>query len=159
MARHSCLEELAEYKGATEGTTAAKEIKKLIHIEAVRKPQRNMAGTSKKKRKGMVDHILVPSFNVTVGETIIFFLLIPPWLWEMGTSKGTYIQRAYLMGRHLLALCWLVFTQRWDKKETWRRISDHKELYRCMLERDKCQLLKSLDSPFSTGPLANVVGR
>ena len=36
----------------------------------------------------------------------------------------------------------------------WARVSESEELFRCILQRNKSQLLKVLDSPFATGPLA-----
>ena len=41
----------------------------------------------------------------------------------------------------------------------WDRVTDPVELYRCILQRNKGQLLKALDSPFATGPLAAFIGR
>ena len=47
----------------------------------------------------------------------------------------------------------------WDKKVSWNRVSNPEDLFRCILQRNKTQLLKALDSPFATGPLANQLER
>ena len=56
------LEELAVHKGEAEGASAVTELKKLIHIEKVRNTARKNGRHLKEKRKGMVDHILKPTF-------------------------------------------------------------------------------------------------
>ena len=38
-------------------------------------------------------------------------------------------------------------------------INDPDVLYRSILERNRCQLLKSIGSSFGTGPLVNTTGR
>ena len=46
-----------------------------------------------------------------------------------------------------------------ETAQKWDRVTDPTELYRCILDRNKGQLLKALDSPFATGPLANSIRR
>ena len=57
-------------KRGADGTTAARELKKLIHIEKARKTAQKHGWYLKQKRKGMVNHILIPAVD---GESD------PPW--------------------------------------------------------------------------------
>ena len=107
----------------------------------------------------MVDHILTPTFEVTEITAIMFFLLVPAWLMEVGRAQGNQQHTDLITGQHLLTVCWMTVIKPWDKKVAWGRVSKPAELFRCILQRNKTQLLKALDSPFATGPLANRISR
>ena len=94
--RQTHLEKLVTYKGETEGTSAATELKKLLHIEQVRNTAKKHGWYFKEKRKGMIDHILIPKFDVDDVPTLMFFLLIPSWLQAVGQQHGEIVFRAYL---------------------------------------------------------------
>ena len=78
--RKSHLKELAAFKGEADNTTAAKELKKLMHIEQVRKTARKHGWYLKEREKGMVDHILIPTTQVIDPTTLMVCLLIPSFL-------------------------------------------------------------------------------
>ena len=61
MLRQSHLEALAAHKGEEEGTSAATELKKLIHVEKVRHTARKHGWYLKKKRQGMVTYVRITS--------------------------------------------------------------------------------------------------
>ena len=86
--RRTHLEDLAAHKAEAGGSTAAAEIKKLLHIEQVRKTAKKHGWYLKEKRKGMIDHILLPTPNVTEATTLIFFLLAPAWIQITGWVTG-----------------------------------------------------------------------
>ena len=54
---------------------------------------------------------------------------------------------------------WLVSVPSWHKHTYWKSVTDSSELYKSLLERNKAQLLKSVDSPFTTGLIADNVER
>ena len=58
--RTTHLEDLAAHKAETKGTTAAAEIKKLLHIEQVRKTAKKYGWYLKEKRKGMITIFFSP---------------------------------------------------------------------------------------------------
>ena len=71
------LEELSAHRGEAEGASAVIELKKLIHVEKVRNTAKKHGWYLKDKGKGMVDHTLTPTFEVTEITAIMFFLLVP----------------------------------------------------------------------------------
>ena len=77
--RTTYLEDLAQYKAETLGTTASQEIKKLIHIEEIRKTAKKHGWYLKEHRKGMVDHVLIPTHNIAIAPAFMFFLFILYW--------------------------------------------------------------------------------
>ena len=157
--RLTYLEELAAFKAEQYGTTSGAEIKKLIHIEEVRKTARKHGWYLKEHRKGMVDHVLIPTFNISAVPALMFFLMTPYWVAFLGLEHCTPSHKGHLYGFSLLALCWLVQVQQWHIQSDWVRVSDPATLFHEILERNKHQLLKSLPSPFATSPLADAIGR
>ena len=71
------MEDLTTYKGEIEGTLAAIESKKLLHVEKVRDTAKKHGWYLKEKKKGMMDHILIPTFDVADAPNLMFFLFIP----------------------------------------------------------------------------------
>ena len=62
--RKTYLKDLNTCKAEIGKTHTTSELKRLIHIEEVRKTRRKHSWYLKQRRQGMVDHILTPSFNV-----------------------------------------------------------------------------------------------
>ena len=75
--RKTHLEELAAFKGEAEHTTAAKERKKLLHIEQVRKTAMKHGWYLKEKRKDTLDHIRSPTPHIIDAMTLMVCLLVP----------------------------------------------------------------------------------
>ena len=69
--RKTYIEELATYK-AKNGIASGAEIKKLIYIEEVRKTARKHGWYLKERRKGMVDHVLIPTYNTAVVPAFMY---------------------------------------------------------------------------------------
>ena len=92
------LEELAAHKGEAEGISAVKELNKLIHIEKVRNTARRHGWSLKEKRKCMVDHIPTPTFVVTEISALMFFILVPAWLLDMGLPQGNKKHTDLILG-------------------------------------------------------------
>ena len=62
--RKTYLKDLTTRNAEIGDTQAISEIKRLIHIEEVRKNRRKHSWYLEQRGQGMVDHILAPSFNV-----------------------------------------------------------------------------------------------
>ena len=77
---------------------AVKELNKLIHIEKVRNTARKYEWFLKEKRKGIVDHILTPTFDVAEISALMFFILVPAWLLDMGLPQGNKKHTDLILG-------------------------------------------------------------
>ena len=128
--RKSHLEELAAFKGEADNTTAAKELKKLMHIEQVRKTARKHGWYLKERKKGMVDHILIPTTQVIDPTTLMVCLLISSFL---AWINNTDILQPWIF----LLLCWVVSLRIKDTQVVWERVSNPDLLYACILQRNK----------------------
>ena len=113
----------------------------------------------KEHRKGMVDHVRIPTFDTTAVPALMFFLMTPYWVALLGYQHCTPLRTGHLYGFTLLALCWLVNVQHWYIQSDWTRVSDPSTLYHKILDRNTHQLMKSIASPFATGPLATAICR
>ena len=158
MLRTTHLEDLAIYKAEQAGTTASVEIRKLLHIEAVRKTAKKYGWYLKEQRKGMVDHVLIPTFPVTEAHTLMFFTLVLDWIHFIG-HPSTESPTIPIFGRALLTICWMTTVKVWHHKDTWKRVLEPGDIFHNIMERNKHQLLKSIYSPVATGPLSIKVGR
>ena len=76
-----------------------------------------------KNRQGMVNHFVIPTFDVAKISALLFFLLVPAWLVEIGYTQEGGNQKDTLIGFDLLTVCWLTVIRPWDTKNNMRQ--DH----------------------------------
>ena len=117
----------------------------------------------KAPRKGMINHLLVPAPNVFESPILILTVLIILWLATLSSRMTRHLDEHMVprnhQGSELLIFCWLVSLKSQDIKVHWKTIKDPDTLYRHILQRNKEQLLKSINPPFSQGHLFEAVGR
>jgi len=115
---------LAIYKAEQHGTAAGAEIKILIYIEEVRKTSRKHGWYLKEKRKRMVDHVLIPSYDTAAVPVLMFFLMAPYWVAFLGCQRCLPTRKGHIYSFTLLALCWMINVQPWHIQKDWNRVSD-----------------------------------
>ena len=111
--RTTYLEDLAQFKAATYGTTEAQEIKKLLHVKAVRKTAENHSWYLKEHRHGMVDHVLIPVYNISDAPAFMFFLLILYWTYTIEAQAGGSLVSPNLLSMTLITFCWMTRGNPW----------------------------------------------
>ena len=87
---------------------AGVEIKKVIYIEEVRKTARKHGWYLKEKRKRMVDHVLISSYDTAAVPKILFFLMAPYWVVFMGCQRCLLTRKGHIYGFTILALYYMV---------------------------------------------------
>ena len=117
---------------------------------------------------GVTHHLFVGNgFSSTSG---IFLALVHlfeqcfDWDWRgprctIGVQTEGIDTAQPFIGKTLLIICWMVRGDPWHLHDDWKRVLDPSDLFHNILERKKHQLMKSIDSPFVTGPLSLRVGR
>ena len=83
----------------------------------MRKIARKHGWYMEEKRKGMVNHVLVPTFKVSAVNALMFFLFVPALLLMRGQYTDTRNTRKGIAGANLLALFWLVTIKPWHLHE------------------------------------------
>ena len=101
------FEELALYKAEESGTTQGGELKKLIHIEIVRKTARKDGWYLKEHKKGMVDHVVVPTFMVSEVSVCMFFIVALDRFHVIGTQTVDSFPSHTFYGGVLPIFCWV----------------------------------------------------
>ena len=113
----------------------------------------------KEKRKGIVDYVLVPSYDTAWVPALMFFLMKPYWVALMECQRCLPACICHIYGFTILALCWMVNVHPWHIQKNWDRVSDQTKLYTKILESNTHQLLKSIKSLFAIGPLTTAICR
>ena len=135
------------------------EIKKLLHAEEVVKITKKYGWYLKKNIKGMVDPVLTHTYNIFAAPAFIFFLLILYCAHTLEVHAAETGVPQHFLSMTLLTFCRVVRGDLWHLHADWKRVLDPSDLFHNILERNKHQLLKSLDSSFETEPLSLRVGR
>ena len=106
----------------------------------------------KAPRKGMIDHLLAPAPNVFESTNLILTILLILWLANFSSRMTMYLYEHMVPRNHqdreMLGICWLVSLKLQGTKEHLKTIIDPDTLYYHILQRNKEQLLKYIDSPF-----------
>ena len=170
--REEHMAKLAEFYAGQRDTTAAQEIKKLIHIEGVKRIATKHRWYLKGK-KGMLKQLLVQNFlvyrmpPVYASWAVLAMLGIcfqserggPPYqksFYERGTLTDG-LQRS-------VVLCFLLWSTYADWNDMvifdgWKPLSDEQMIHKRLLRRNATHLSLSRNTPFAMGPLADAVGR
>ena len=155
--REEHLAQLAEHYAGLRNTTQAQEVKKLLHIESVKR----IASKHRwylKGSKGMIRQLQVQNFLVTRMLPVFasFALLVYMGMGFLGKMAGERTWRA--MGLYCAVWCTSVCWGDYVVFDGWKPLTDEKRIHDRLLRRNATHLSLSRNTPFATGIMAKTVG-